>query len=113
VIILCIFGWVVLASFYLVDAQLMSAPREWRGDPEVDDFECLVDGDHFFSKREHVGVVVFAAEPGGAQVPAQCASYAGHFVCDHGFSVSAAAEHDAAIEFAAATASAAGRMKSG
>ena len=68
---------------------------------------------HALAEREDVGVVVLAVEARRFLVPAQAAAHAANFVGHDGFAVAGAASTMPRSHSPRATASAAGRIKSG
>src|SRR5690348_13301464 len=62
----------------LLDAALMTSAIEWRREPGVEDLDRVLLAHHALADREHVGVVVRAAELCGLDVPGEDASDAAH-----------------------------------
>src|SRR5712691_10024563 len=90
-----------LISLDHLDAPEVTAAGKRRGQPDRDDFQGQVLGEHAFAERENVAIVVFAGQTRALEAPAKSAANAADFVGDHGFAVARAAENDAAVELAA------------
>src|SRR5215471_7744804 len=84
----------------LLDAPDMSAALERRLQPRFHDRHHVGFGNHALAKREHVRIIVGAAEPRGLDVPADRGAHAGDAVGDDRLAVAGAPEDDAALEFA-------------
>src|SRR5690348_5108871 len=75
----------------LLDAALMTSTIEWRREPGVEDLDRVLLAHHALADREHVGVVVRAAELCGLDVPGEDASDAAHAIGDDRLAVARAA----------------------
>src|SRR5215475_14218039 len=81
----------------LIDALLVDAALEWRGQPHVDEFVGQLRGDDLRSDDEYVRVVVTARDFRGKPVEAEAGPDASHLVAGDVLALSTATDDDAAI----------------
>jgi len=89
-----------------IDAPLVAATLEGRGDPPLDDAESEFLADHACSKREDVRVVVAARHFGHVFVAAEGGPDAGNLIGRDGGSDAGAADHNRPISLTASEAAA-------
>jgi hypothetical protein len=75
----------------------VAATRKRRGEPHFNNFEGQVLWDHSLAEREHVAVIVLAGKPRRLETPAQSAADPSNLIRHNSFSISGAAQNDAAF----------------
>ena len=91
---------VVLFTFHLVDALLVTTALEVCGEELVHDATGHVGIDEAAGHDEHVGIVVLTDEVGNLGNPAQAGAYVLMLVQCHGNALTASADGDAGVHFA-------------
>ena len=84
----------------LVDPALVPSAFEFRGQPDVHDFQCQSGSDNPSAEGQHIGVVVGAAHLCGEGVGDHRAANAFDFIGSQGDADAGAASEDALVGFA-------------